>query len=205
MERIKLIFISVSIGLSFLNSSGQQIGNYVSNDTCDDFKSIDKLVFARNNISGQTLVKYTPENHGHFLQIRGKDTNFYFVDEIFQGMDGHHLTYTLLGQDTVKHWALIKRSYLTQECFYLLHLNTNKIDTLIGSPVVYQDHVVCVERTIYNSTGKIVVWQIRGEQLLKLRTFNPDRCGINNVSEIYLKNRSLYISTAEEKYYRVDL
>lgn len=36
MDRVKLIFFYVSVGLSFLNSQGQQIGNYVSNGDFED-------------------------------------------------------------------------------------------------------------------------------------------------------------------------
>lgn len=173
---------------------------------CKDFIAIDKKDFDSSKISTQTIVQLSKVmKSGHSLKVTCKDTTYLFNDIFSKELDAYHLTYKLLGTNTNKQWTLVQGTDENRNYFYLVNLTSGKIDTLLGLPIMYDDRVLCLEGAYTDGGNKIEIWEIRKNEIFKIKTMNLHKCEIYDPYQIYLLDNSVYISTTSNNYYRADI
>lgn len=179
--------------------------SYGQTKKCKQFILVDKSNFNPRRVSNKGLSpSITFKKSSHSVSISTQDSNFIFKDFYNKDMEDYEFTYEIIGEDTTRKWVLTKGQDLHRDYFYLIHTDNNKIDSLVGRPVFYGDFILCLEGSYTDGGEKIELWKVSGKDIVKVKTFNPHKCEIYGLSQIYLTGTNIFFSTSD-KYYRVDV
>ncbi|WP_243349519.1 hypothetical protein [Parabacteroides sp. FAFU027] len=114
------------------------------------------------------------------------------------------INYIVIGQDKKYEWILIKGEDELQDYYYIVNQNLNKIDTLVGNPMIFGDKLLCQEGSYTDGTDFIELWDTTDGKLKRIKKFSLRTFGIY-VDEIYLKGDMIFVRFKTNKYLKLKI
>lgn len=114
------------------------------------------------------------------------------------------IDYNVIGQNEKYKWILIKREDALQDYYYIVNQNQNKIDTLVGNPMIFGDKLLCQEGSYTDGTDFIELWDTTDGKLKLTKKFSLRTFGIF-ADEIYLKGNMIFVRFKTNKYLKLKI
>ena len=172
------------------NSIGRNIAcidsaEYFSNKT--NFTTINE---PSNITKVNGIIKVQIENNKPFV----------FEDDT---ISDNYTEYFIKGEDKRKNWFLVEEQGDNIDTYYIINKKYNKIDTLVGNPMIFGDRLICLEGNYTGGTDYIQIYDIRNDTLALVKEFSLRQFLLTE--EIYIKMDFLYVKDVNNKYYKVKL
>ena len=153
------------------------------------FEPTDSLDFYsnyKNNISFEKRL--SEESNTNKIEVKCKNQTYVFANNL---SDEDFIEYDHLGY--YKDWHLIQKMGYNDEVYYLISVQTDEVDTLIGYPKIYGNKMVCLEGSHTDSKNRIDVWTLSNVQNEKIFSMNLIDIDVFYVDDFYLSDDYLYI------------
>ena len=153
------------------------------------FEPTDSLDFYSNYKNSISFEKrLNEESNTNKIEVKCKNQTYVFAnnlsDEDF--VEYHHQGY-------YKDWQLIQKMGYNDEVYYLINVQNDEVDTLIGYPKIYENKMVCLEGSHTDSKNRIDVWTLSNVQNEKIFSMNLIDIDVFYVDDFYLSDNCLYI------------
>ncbi|MFN8313581.1 MAG: hypothetical protein U0289_12275 [Cyclobacteriaceae bacterium] len=177
-------------------------------EICNKLVEIDTTAYKTSQIKSDPIL-----NTNRFVKINGKltittkDSVYTFVDiklrvgpSIPQYEEDYASLFRVIGDDVKRNWVWIEEQQLNTAKYYLINTKTSCIDTLIGSPRIFNHRIVCLEPEYTDSPTRVEIYKIRNNKILLERNFSLNPCDkICCVRILYLKGKTLYLGANDYK------
>ncbi len=189
----------ISLSLYAQNNAKKENTNAI----CSKTIPIDSLEFFKNkqNFTRIDSISAFKKVKG-VIKITTKDSALIFRDHKTKR---DLIEYNIIGQDSKNKWLLLSEEDSNQDYYYLINLKNNKIEKLVGYPMVYGNKILCQEGSYTDSTGFIEIWNSDKGNLSLVNKFSFNACKIFNISDLYLKKNILYVRYNSNKYLKLKL
>lgn len=134
------------------------------------------------------------------IKVPFKDSVLKYSDDT---TDENFFQYKIAGQDDVKKWVLIRGEDYNQDYYYLVDQKNNKIDILVGYPMIFGDEILCQEGAYTDSPNFIEVWKSVNGGLKLISKFSLNECKIYAIDDLYLKGETLFLKTESNGYLKL--
>ena len=175
MKTIKLVTIGIICMFKCTNILG-----FEPTDSLDFYSNY------KNNISFERRL--SEESDTNKIVVKCKNQTYVFEnnfsDEDF--VEYHHRGY-------YKVWQLIQKMGYNDESYYLINVQTDEVDTLIGDPKIYDNMMVCLEGSHTDTKNRIDVWKLSNYQNEIIFSMNLTDIDVFYVDDFYLFDNCLYI------------
>lgn len=192
-----IIIVFASLGLHAQHFSNEY--------PCNKIIRIDSNEWKKKFINGRKLAKtnkYKKEKTK--LSILTKDSVFTFKDK-YDKFGYLKSKYFAIQEDISKNWVLVEEWHDVYSEFYLINLNTSRIDTLFSVPKIYGKKVICLEPEKTDGANRIQVWNINQNNITLYKVISlKNNCEIYGLWSAFLNNGMLYVQTTEG-YYRLNI
>lgn len=163
---------------------------------------IDSLEFYSKKVSCKRFDKLsTLKKVNGIIKVPTISSAIEFRDEINNEIS---IEYSVVGQNEKNKWVLIKGQDELQDYYYVVNQELNKIDTLVGNPMIFGDKILCQEGSYTDGTDFIEVWNSKNKKLELTKKFSFRSCGIF-ADEIYLRENTLYARYNSNKYLKMKI
>jgi hypothetical protein len=112
--------------------------------------------------------------------------------------------YSVVGQNERNKWVLIKGENELQDYYYIVNQKENKIDTLVGNPMIFGNKLLCQEGSYTDGTDFIELWDSTNGKLKLIKKFSLRSYGIF-ADEIYLKGNTIFVRFKTNKYLKLKI
>ena len=169
----------------------------------DTIVAIDSLEFYSNQIKFDTIWEKSNviKNNGVIkVPLNNKIVEFKDNTNV-----EYFFEYSVIGEKNRGKWLLIKGENYNKDYYYIINQKFNKIDTLIGFPVIFNNKIVCVEGVYTDWSEYIEIWNIKNNDIKLYKKFSLKRMFDIYLNEIYLKKNVLYVKDIKSKYYKINI
>lgn len=195
--------------LIFLIDSGQIFGQELSKTSfkCENLTQIDSLEFEQNKIKFSQIEKSKLiSKNNETLTIKTKDSLIVFKDNL---SDEYYFEYRYLGEFPEHNWTIILGQDYNQSYYYLINMESSKIDSLVGFPQIFKNEILAVEGLYTDGSALIEIWEIEKNQIIKTKSFSVKKCMVYGIQEAYLNEEYLYIrnsySSIKDDFYKLKI
>ena len=153
------------------------------------FEPTDSLDFYSNYKNSISFEKrLSEESNTNKIEVKCKNQTYVFANNLsdVDFAEYHHQGY-------YKDWQLIQKMGYNDEIYYLINVQTDEVDTLIGYPKIYENKMVCLEGSHTDSKNRIDVWTLSNVQNEKIFSMNLIDIDVFYVDDFYLSDNCLYI------------
>ena len=163
---------------------------------------IDSLEFYSNKVIFEKFSRHSTvkkKNGTIKVPIGNSVTEFHDSTNIDNPKD-----YSVVGQNEKNKWVLIKGEDELQDYYYIVNQKENKIDTLVGNPMIFGNKLICQEGSYTDGTDFIELWDSTNGKLKLIKKFSLRSYGIF-ADEIYLKGNTIFVRFKTNKYLKLKI
>lgn len=163
---------------------------------------IDSLEFYSNKVSCKRFDKLsTIKKINGIIKVPVGNFEIEFHDDT---NNENPIEYSVVGQNGKNKWTLIKGQDELQDYYYMVNQELNKVDTLVGNPMIFGDKLLCLEGSYTDGTDFIEVWNSKNGKLELTKKFSLRSFGIF-ADEIYLRDNTVYVRYKSNKYLKMKI
>jgi len=90
-----------------------------------------------------------------------------------------------------------------QDYYYLINPKVNKIDTLVGCPLIFGDKILCQESEYTDGPDFIEIWNLEGNRIQLIDRFSLKPCGKYTIDEMYIREDTLFVRCEHNLYLKL--
>ncbi|MBC7426518.1 MAG: hypothetical protein H7321_08275 [Bacteroidia bacterium] len=162
-----------------------------------DNEIYEKVLFIDSFEFYSKMIKPKKLTNGVFKKINGKikipskDSFFTFKDNL---SNENYFEYSFVGQVKSRNWNFVLGNDYQQSYYYLISENYNKIDSLVGYPLIFGDKIICKEEEYTDCPNYIEIWNINKNSITLNKKF-PMSTNLRsiNITDLYLKDSLIFI------------
>ena len=175
---------------------------FSSTSVCRDLVLIDSIAYFKNEQPFKSFDKpSTIKKVKGVINVPFNKSVLIFRDDT--SIDSI-IEYSVAGQNLKNNWILIKAEYYNKDYYYLINQKLNKIDTLIGAPMIFGNRIICQEGSDTDGKEFLEVWNLQNRDLQRVKKFSLIPCGIF-VDDLYLKDNTLFLKCNLNKYLKMKI
>lgn len=114
------------------------------------------------------------------------------------------IEYSIEGQNEKNKLILIKGQDVQQDYYYMINQELNKLDTLVGNPMIFGDKLLCQEGSYTDGKEFIEVWNFKNGKLELIKKFSLRSYGIFT-DEIYFRENTIFVIYNSNKYLKLKI
>ena len=200
---MKYFFAVLLLLVFFLPCRSQTRMNQMDFEICEKIVYIDSMDFFSNKQNWEIFDSIT-----NIVKINGiikvplKDNILIFEDDTT--FERYHEHFVVGEKDN---WIVVMEQGYHQQYYYLMNKTTNKVDTLVGYPFIFNNLLLCVESSYTDGTEFVELWKIKRNKAKLIKKFSLRYCKycISCAGESYFKDGFFYWEFGKEKFMKIKM